>query len=138
MPETRTSSSHPAGLNGKRPRGPNTLVADHLRPAAKQVLEIPEGHRFGFQQPKARIGLVPCGDRHRQQNHSGHAPIGRSFYSTEGLRISIVASNEVVRIALRRGLVLARYSLQLCNTRMNPASQPDLRARISPLRVEQH
>ena len=24
------------------------LVADHLRPAAKQVIEIPRGHRFGF------------------------------------------------------------------------------------------
>ena len=27
---------------------PNTLVEDHLRPAAKQVIEIPHGHRFGF------------------------------------------------------------------------------------------
>jgi len=24
------------------------LVEDHLRPAAKQVIEIPRGHRFGF------------------------------------------------------------------------------------------
>ena len=24
------------------------LAEDHLRPAAKQVIEIPEGHRFGF------------------------------------------------------------------------------------------
>jgi integrase len=24
------------------------LVEDHLRPAAKQVIEIPPGHRFGF------------------------------------------------------------------------------------------
>ena len=35
-------------LKGKGPRVPNMLVADHLRPAAKQVIEIPEGHRFGF------------------------------------------------------------------------------------------
>lgn len=27
---------------------PNMLVEDHLRPAAKQVIEIPDGHRFGF------------------------------------------------------------------------------------------
>ncbi|HEX6805851.1 MAG TPA: tyrosine-type recombinase/integrase [Terriglobales bacterium] len=33
---------------GKAPRVPNMLVEDHLRPAAKQVIEIPEGHRFGF------------------------------------------------------------------------------------------
>jgi hypothetical protein len=35
-------------LKGKRPRVPNMLVEDHLRPAAKQVIEIPPGHRFGF------------------------------------------------------------------------------------------
>ena len=35
-------------LKGKRPRAPNMLVEDHLRPAAKQVIEIPPGHRFGF------------------------------------------------------------------------------------------
>ena len=35
-------------LKGKRPRVPNMLVEDHLRPAAKQVIEIPDGHRFGF------------------------------------------------------------------------------------------
>lgn len=35
-------------LKGKAPRVPNMLVEDHLRPAAKQVIEIPEGHRFGF------------------------------------------------------------------------------------------
>jgi integrase len=33
---------------GKQPRVPNMLVEDHLRPAAKQVIAIPEGHRFGF------------------------------------------------------------------------------------------
>jgi integrase len=27
---------------------PNMLVEDHLRPAAKQVIEIANGHRFGF------------------------------------------------------------------------------------------
>jgi integrase len=27
---------------------PNILAEDHLRPAAKQVIEIPRGHRFGF------------------------------------------------------------------------------------------
>ena len=35
-------------LKGRRPRVPNMLVEDHLRPAAKQVIEIPQGHRFGF------------------------------------------------------------------------------------------
>jgi integrase len=35
-------------LKGKQPRVPNILVEDHLRPAAKQVIEIPCGHRFGF------------------------------------------------------------------------------------------
>jgi integrase len=35
-------------LKGKQPRVPNMLVEDHLRPAAKQVIEIPDGHRFGF------------------------------------------------------------------------------------------
>ena len=37
-----------ARLKGKAPRVPNMLVEDHLRPAAKQVIEIPPGHRFGF------------------------------------------------------------------------------------------
>ena len=37
-----------ARLKGKAPRVPNMLVEDHLRPAAKQVIEIPDGHRFGF------------------------------------------------------------------------------------------
>jgi integrase len=35
-------------LNGRGPRVPNMLVENHLRPAAKKVIEIPEGHRFGF------------------------------------------------------------------------------------------
>jgi integrase len=35
-------------LKGERPRVPNMLVEDHLRPAAKQVIEILPGHRFGF------------------------------------------------------------------------------------------
>jgi integrase len=35
-------------LKGKQPRVPNMLVEDHLRPAAKQVIDIPHGHRFGF------------------------------------------------------------------------------------------
>jgi integrase len=35
-------------LHGKRPRVPNMLVEDHLKPAAKQVIDIPAGHRFGF------------------------------------------------------------------------------------------
>ena len=35
-------------LGGKQPRVPNMLVEDHLRPAAKQVIEIPPGQRFGF------------------------------------------------------------------------------------------
>jgi integrase len=35
-------------LKGKGPRVPNMLVEDHLRPAAKQILQIPDGHRFGF------------------------------------------------------------------------------------------
>lgn len=35
-------------LHGKGPRVPNMLVEDHLKPAAKQVIEIPRGHRFGF------------------------------------------------------------------------------------------
>jgi integrase len=37
-----------ARLKGKAPRVPNMLVEDHLRPAAKLVIEIPDGHRFGF------------------------------------------------------------------------------------------
>ena len=37
-----------ARLKGKAPRVPNMLVEDHLRPAAKQVIQIPDGHRFGF------------------------------------------------------------------------------------------
>jgi integrase len=37
-----------ARLKGKAPRVPNMLVEDHLRPAAKKVIEIPDGHRFGF------------------------------------------------------------------------------------------
>jgi integrase len=35
-------------LKGKQLRVPNMLVADHLLPAAKRVIEIPRGHRFGF------------------------------------------------------------------------------------------
>jgi integrase len=35
-------------LKGKAPRVPNMLVEDHLRPAAKQIVQIPDGHRFGF------------------------------------------------------------------------------------------
>ena len=35
-------------LKGKFPRVPNMLVEDHLRPAAARVIDIPEGHRFGF------------------------------------------------------------------------------------------
>jgi integrase len=35
-------------LKGKQPRVPNMLVEDHPRPAAKEVIEIPPGHRFGF------------------------------------------------------------------------------------------
>jgi len=35
-------------LRGKAPRVPNMLVEDHLRPAAEQVVEIPNGYRFGF------------------------------------------------------------------------------------------
>ena len=37
-----------ARLKGKGPRMPNMLVEDHLRPAAEKVIEIPQGHRFGF------------------------------------------------------------------------------------------
>src|SRR5260370_8248014 len=37
-----------ARLKGKAPRVQNMLVEDHLRPAAKQLVEIPDGHRFGF------------------------------------------------------------------------------------------
>ena len=35
-------------LHGKRPRVPNMLVEDHLRPAAKQVIDLPDDTRFGF------------------------------------------------------------------------------------------
>jgi integrase len=35
-------------LKGKKPRVPNMLVGDHLRPAASEVIEIPSGHRVGF------------------------------------------------------------------------------------------
>jgi len=35
-------------MHGKQPRVSNMLVEDHLRPAAKQVIDIPPGHRFGF------------------------------------------------------------------------------------------
>jgi integrase len=37
-----------ARLKGKAPRVPNMLAEDHLRPAAKQVIEIPDRHPFGF------------------------------------------------------------------------------------------
>jgi integrase len=35
-------------LKGKRPRLPSMLVEDHPRPAAKHVIQISDGHRFGF------------------------------------------------------------------------------------------
>jgi integrase len=36
-------------LRGKKPRVPNMLVEDHLRPAARKVLgDVINGHRFGF------------------------------------------------------------------------------------------
>jgi integrase len=54
MPETRISSS--ARLKGKASRVRNMLVENHLRPAAKQVIEIPDGHRFGF--PNLRHALT--------------------------------------------------------------------------------
>lgn len=38
-----------ARLKGKAPRVPNMLVEEYLRPAAKQAIAIPDGHRFGFQ-----------------------------------------------------------------------------------------
>jgi integrase len=47
MPATRISSSPRSG-SGKAPRVPNMLVEDHLRPAAKHVIQISDGHRFGF------------------------------------------------------------------------------------------
>ncbi len=37
-----------ARLKGKAPRVPNMLVEDHLRRAAKHVIQISDGHRFGF------------------------------------------------------------------------------------------
>jgi integrase len=37
-----------ARLKGKAPCVPNMLVEDHLRPAAKHVIQISDGHRFGF------------------------------------------------------------------------------------------
>jgi integrase len=33
---------------GKQPRVPGMLITDHLRPAAKQVIHLPDGTRFGF------------------------------------------------------------------------------------------
>jgi integrase len=34
--------------HGKQPRVPGMLITDHLRPAAKQVIDLPDGMRFGF------------------------------------------------------------------------------------------
>jgi integrase len=34
--------------HGKQPRVPGMLITDHLRPAAKQVIHLQEGMRFGF------------------------------------------------------------------------------------------
>ena len=41
-------------LKGMFPRVPNMLVEDHLRPAAERVMDIPEGHRFGFHNLRSR------------------------------------------------------------------------------------
>src|SRR5258708_36030310 len=62
------------------------LVEDHLRPAAKQVIELPRGHRFWLAQSQTRINLVAGRDRNRLQNHSGHAALGRPFNLAQGLR----------------------------------------------------
>jgi integrase len=34
--------------HGNQPRVPGMLITDHLRPAAKQVIHLPDGTRFGF------------------------------------------------------------------------------------------
>lgn len=34
--------------HGRQPRVPGMLITDHLRPAAKQVIVLPDGMRFGF------------------------------------------------------------------------------------------
>jgi integrase len=72
-------------LKGKRPRVPNMLVEDHLRPAAKQVIEIPRGHRFGFHNLRHALTSFLV-DRNRPQNDSGHAALGRPFSPAQGLR----------------------------------------------------
>lgn len=43
------------------------LVEDHLRPAAKRVIEIPESHRFGFHNLRHALTsfLVEIGTDHR-------------------------------------------------------------------------
>ena len=61
-------------MRGKQPRVPNMLVADHLRPAAEQVIEIPTGHRFGFHNLRHALSsfLLEIGT-----DHPGHAAMGR-------------------------------------------------------------
>ena len=60
-------------LEGKQPRVQtrvsNMPVEDHLRPAAKQVIEIPRGHRFGFHNLRHAFASVPGRDRNRLQNN---------------------------------------------------------------------
>lgn len=48
MPRTRISSLLLLGWKAKRHACRTMLVEARLRPAAKQVIEIPSGHRFGF------------------------------------------------------------------------------------------
>jgi len=69
---------------GKRPRVPNMLVEDHLRPAAKQVIEIPPGHRFGFH----KAGALPASFMIRKRACIGlplqdccWQPLSRSVYA---------------------------------------------------------
>ena len=75
-----------ARLKGKAPRVPNMLVEDHLRPAAKQVIDIPRWPPFRFPQPPACVNLVPGRDRNRLQDYSRHAALGRPLNPAQGLR----------------------------------------------------
>ena len=74
-----------ARLKGKAPRVPNMLVEDHLRPAAKQVIEIPDGHRFGFHNLRHALTsfLVEIGT---DSKTIGHAALGRPFNPAQSLR----------------------------------------------------
>jgi hypothetical protein len=62
------------------------LVEDHLRPAAKQVIEIPRGHRFGFHNLRHALSsfLVEIGTD--PKTHGGSGKDDRSHGSERAIR----------------------------------------------------